>query len=1159
MAKVINPSKLLPSAKSTIIGKSSFISPISISKKSTAIVKRGDDAREVGGKLVNVEKFLKSDLIVSQKKAEVKRKEKEKQDFSEAEKKLELPKISGFKLPKLPEPPSLGFFDRVKRFIFFTALGWALPKILEFLPKLEGFAKIIGGVYNFAEGLFGKLFDGFMSLVKFGGDLKDKTLGFIATAKAGVGGDYQKEFDKLEKQFNTFVNASIIAGVLAADIGGAAIDEYNKQKGFKGGAYAKGFSEGYAAGIASRGKGPRYRAPGEAAAGRTLAENVARQKLTRERMTAPSGPKGPLDRMRRGFRGATAQLETGTLFKRGAGIQKGIYNLPGKIKNIPQKVSGKFGNLISKLKGPFAKLKGPFARFAGVAVPGLGAAVGVADAAARFKAGDKIGGALASVSAALDVGTAATALTGIGLPIAGILGGISMGIDVILLIRDILRVIPFIPDKLLGFYKGGRVVRRYQGGGNTRGGRPVGGTPRRTINTARKRKSIKVYPPKSQPGKDVGGEKQIRKLYPDPDKKMTLDEFLRSPMGQGSYTYVQYESDFKKRTKKPNPYRALTGTAKILKEIPLVGGLMGAAVDIALGEKPDKKVYQTIASGIGNLVDSLSDQKVNKSMSSLMSQIKGFADGGTVPSRELKGTYSSMSTGDLIAKVLEPTIGQKVSEAINSIEKELMLRGGKKGGGPPGPGGGPGGGPSPTTQEQKDAFERIRKIAEKLGSPNPDITAAIAMWETGWLANPDSVYFASGKTNPFGQTGVGPKGFVIGKDGQKHKIYNNIEESVRDHLKDWKDVYKGKTAEEIIESIRQGGGRGMYNTNPGWTSNVLGVYNSIKQQPTKIIKGGPIKGGGIVNQRNDPDAEQTGIDISLGGMGSNIQNPFDNLKITGVGFQGSGSGESGSGYGNYVTGEVKIGGKKYEILLGHLDKTHVKKGDILEAGDIIGTEGISGRATGPHVSTHINALDGGDPQKILDSVENVWTNGGFISTDNKPAPKTTSKLSQDQRKNIQDALVKKGKIPFTVNGQNYFFEAIPNQPGKVKVFKSKNIFGYQEEVDVSPGKNTFILDGVKRKIDTMYPLSSSSPSTPGPGSGGYGGNMQSGGLIAPPKPNKPNVASHTPYNRPGSNGMIAIQPMIYYVEKPSSRSIDFPVIVPIAVNSSTPDLSSLRG
>ena len=176
MAKTINPAKLLPSAKSTAIvrvGKPNIIAKTSPLSKGLLAKRENVDATDANNKLVKVDKFLKSDLLVSKKKAEVTRKDKEKEDFAEAEKKLELPKFKGIKLPGI-SLPSLGFMDRVKRFIFFTALGWALPKILEFLPKLEGFANIIGGVYNFAEGLFGKLFNGFMSLVKFGGDLKDK-------------------------------------------------------------------------------------------------------------------------------------------------------------------------------------------------------------------------------------------------------------------------------------------------------------------------------------------------------------------------------------------------------------------------------------------------------------------------------------------------------------------------------------------------------------------------------------------------------------------------------------------------------------------------------------------------------------------------------------------------------------------------------------------------------------------------------------------------------------------------------------------------------------------------------------------------------------------------------------------------------------------------
>ena len=151
---------------------------------------------------------------------------------------------------------------------------------------------------------------------------------------------------------------------------------------------------------------------------------------------------------------------------------------------------------------------------------------------------------------------------------------------------------------------------------------------------------------------------------------------------------------------------------------------------------------------------------------------------------------------------------------------------------------------------------------------------------------------------------------------------------------------------------------------------------------------GKISGGAIVTQRNDPDGEQTGIDIALKdssggyGIGALIKNPFESLKITGTGFQGSGSGESGSGFGLYVTGEAVVDGKRYELLVGHLDKKYVKRGDVISGGDSIGAQGISGRATGPHVSTHINALDGGNPQSVLNAVERSWINGTLIKSQN---------------------------------------------------------------------------------------------------------------------------------------------------------------------------------
>jgi len=149
----------------------------------------------------------------------------------------------------------------------------------------------------------------------------------------------------------------------------------------------------------------------------------------------------------------------------------------------------------------------------------------------------------------------------------------------------------------------------------------------------------------------------------------------------------------------------------------------------------------------------------------------------------------------------------------------------------------------------------------------------------------------------------------------------------------------------------------------------------------KIVPGGAVRGGAVVTQRNDPDGEQTGSDIALkGGVGAAIQNPFSSLRITKVGQQGSGSGSSGKGFGNYVTGEAVLNGRKFEVLLGHLNETVVRVGDVLQSGAVIGTQGITGRATGPHVSTHVNALNGGNAASVLRAIENAWVKGGTIQS-----------------------------------------------------------------------------------------------------------------------------------------------------------------------------------
>ena len=98
--------------------------------------------------------------------------------------------------------------------------------------------------------------------------------------------------------------------------------------------------------------------------------------------------------------------------------------------------------------------------------------------------------------------------------------------------------------------------------------------------------------------------------------------------------------------------------------------------------------------------------------------------------------------------------------------------------------------PLPTNFTDKQAFMHIYNIAKKVGGTKwPEIVAAQAMHETGYLKAKPSVYFATGKTNPFGQTGDRGYGTIPRQgDPAGWTKYPNLEEAVRDHIKMWHNV-----------------------------------------------------------------------------------------------------------------------------------------------------------------------------------------------------------------------------------------------------------------------------------------------------------------------------------------------------------------------------------
>lgn len=178
--------------------------------------------------------------------------------------------------------------------------------------------------------------------------------------------------------------------------------------------------------------------------------------------------------------------------------------------------------------------------------------------------GDPVGKAAFRGIGSLIVGAVGTAIGGpIGAAIGGLLGGEIGG-----RLYDTF----FGGQKPPAYRNGGRVIKAYAKGGGVLGDYGLG----RTIEVKRSRKPA---PPAQAtvPGEDVGGGKEIRKLFPNPN--------------ENKLTYG-----------KPNPYYALENTASDFKSAPYgLGALMGGAIDVALGQKISNNTILNASVGLENM------------------------------------------------------------------------------------------------------------------------------------------------------------------------------------------------------------------------------------------------------------------------------------------------------------------------------------------------------------------------------------------------------------------------------------------------------------------------------------------------------------------------------------------------------------------------------
>lgn len=244
--------------------------------------------------------------------------------------------------------------------------------------------------------------------------------------------------------------------------------------------------------------------------------------------------------------------------------------------------------------------------------------------------GDPIGRAAFKGVGALLVGAVGTAIGGpIGAAIGGFVGGEVGG-----KLYDI-----FFNNK-----KPNQKTVKAAGGGKpaTRGGKLVSGPAKRTVKKKKTPRTVKATAPRLRPGGAVGGEKNIKKLFPDSKNKKQMNSF-----------------EFLKKTY--DIFSKSTG----------LGSLVALAMKPVLGDRPTTADYKNAGVGINNWMNR-----------SIASGTLAYAGGGEV---KMESIVSGEDYSDVIARSVKDSVSSEVDKAIQDLMRQLMLQPSSQPAGVPGP------------------------------------------------------------------------------------------------------------------------------------------------------------------------------------------------------------------------------------------------------------------------------------------------------------------------------------------------------------------------------------------------------------------------------------------------------------------------------------------
>jgi murein DD-endopeptidase MepM/ murein hydrolase activator NlpD len=494
-------------------------------------------------------------------------------------------------------------------------------------------------------------------------------------------------------------------------------------------------------------------------------------------------------------------------------------------------------------------------------------------------------------------------------------------------------------------------------GGQVSGGQSRVSTTRR-IRTTQTRQRRTYVPQKTQPGKDVGGKQKIEQLYgkDEPGKRSALRALRKS------------SEDLKKM-------RSLNGVA---------GAMFGAAIDMSLGQKPDKKLATSLGNTFGSVIQAAVDAELNSSFNDISKTI-AMANGGVVPSREIKG---GMSIGEKIGKYISSAFSialeSSASKVLQNLNQEFNLEGGPPGSlsgssfgdeGPPGDFSGDVKAMKAFNYFKSQGYTDFQSAAivgnllQENRAMNPKLENSIGMrgiaqWDANRWSNLEK-FASSKKIDPYAfetQLQFIQHELRTGDGGLSASVFKNTK-----NLEEATIMFR-KKYERPGEAEANDAARINY---------AKGVLQSTKFEYVPPGKVSPVITGRFGEMRST--GQHGGSDLSVP-EGTPLRALSDG-KIIESGYE--------SGWGNYT---VFIDKNGIYHLYGHMSGKGKSKGSIKQ-GDIIGYVGMTGRTSGPHLHWETGTGWNGTITGAFDPLKRYSINAPF-STQKKSDKKTDkNKLS----------------------------------------------------------------------------------------------------------------------------------------------------------------------